>query len=261
MEPYWMVFLISIPLIFSMMTFDLSETFSIEVVFAQSNGLTQTGGDDTGTTNAKESSSIQSSSDSSSFIISGGDAVGSGNQIMCNSSAGDKWKMGLGLKDSSGVCLERESRPNQPPPSDDDEDNTASLAVSIIIGCESRGGNPSDLAVCNFVLNNIEPSVFSFLISGNNPNPSNFPASEAGTEVSLGTGDYRIVENVDDEVIQSIKDDLNADEFGILPEFTGDCTQEFPSLNTATGSVKAGDSVECNVTNQFLVQGGTAPSS
>jgi hypothetical protein len=254
-----MFFLISIPLIFSMMTVNLSETFSIRFVFSQSNGSVQTASN-ADTNYAKESSSTQSSSDRRSLITSGGGSVGSGNQISCKSNAEHKLTIGLDLKDSIGNCLERESQPNQPPPSDD-EDNTASLSISKIIGCESEGGNPSDLAVCSYVLNNIDPSVFSFLISGNNPNPSNFPASEAGTDVSLGAGEYRIVENADDEVIQSVKNDLNADELGAIPEFTGDCTQEFTSLNTATGSVNAEDSVECNVTNQFIVQGGTVPSS
>lgn len=257
MESHWMVLLISVSLVFHVMTFDLSEKFSTGFVFAQSNSVTQTA-NNPDTNHGEESRATESSSDQGTSTISGEGSIGSGNQISCNSIVGHKLTNGIGLTDSIGICTGNGNQPIQPSPGGDDE--LATLSISKIIECDSEGGNPNDLAVCSYVLNNVFPAVFSFVISGNNPNPSNFPASEEGTEVSIGAGDYRIVENVDDEIIQTIKNELNADELGVIPQFTGDCTPEFPSLNSATGSVDAGDSVECNVTNNFVVQGGTAPS-
>ncbi|VFJ14697.1 hypothetical protein [Candidatus Nitrosocosmicus franklandus] len=257
MKSFRIALLLLLPLVFSTGTFNLNEKFNNFFTYAQDGGLSQKGSNINN--EAEVYSLTQSSSSQNGFVTSGDVSAGSGNEVSCSNNGEHKMTTKHSLKDIKEICFGSENQPSRPSPGG--EDDLATLSIAKIIGCESRGGSPSDIAVCSYVLNNVDPSLFSFLISGNNPNPSNFPASEAGTDVSLDAGDYRIVENVDDEVIQSVKDDLNADELGVIPEFTGDCTQEVISFNTATGSVNAGDSVECNVTNQFIVQGGTVPIS
>lgn len=109
------------------------------------------------------------------------------------------------------------------------------------------------------VLTNADPSQFTINVAGNNPNPSSVTRSTAGDTVNLGAGSYTIDESASVSIItQTLSDNLGAD---IVTEtnFTGDCTGT--ELGIAQGSISAGQSQTCNITNVFLPDGGTVPSS
>ena len=94
-------------------------------------------------------------------------------------------------------------------------------------------------------------------MEGNNPDPSSpFPGSEAGTDVTLGPGNYV----VDETETQSVIDDANTFlnnhpevfSFQILPSFTGDCTNVIGNAE-ATGTIAAEDSQTCIGVNQICL--------
>ena len=105
----------------------------------------------------------------------------------------------------------------------------------------------------------ITPNYFNITVTGNNPNPSQFNGSSTAVVVTLDPGSY----NVTDIGYPSVTDALSEiiDEFqGIstiiqTTTFSGDCTQILNNLQTATGTIAAGDSQTCNIENAFTVNG------
>jgi len=68
--------------------------------------------------------------------------------------------------------------------------------------------------------------------------PSTFQGSTSGTLVTLGVGPYKANEELQTS-------------FGLIAEFTGDCTQTFPKTGSqeATGTISAGQHLTCTFTN------------
>jgi len=103
----------------------------------------------------------------------------------------------------------------------------------------------------------ITPNDFNITVTGNNPNPSQFNGSSTAVVVTLDPGSY----NVTDIGYPSVTDALSEiiDEFqGIstiiqTTTFSGDCTQILNNLQTATGTIAAGDSQICNIQNAFII--------
>ena len=103
----------------------------------------------------------------------------------------------------------------------------------------------------------ITPNDFNITVTGNNPNPSQFNGSSTAVVVTLDPGSY----NVTDIGYPSVTDALSEiiDEFqGIstiiqTTTFSGDCTQILINLQTATGTIAAGDSQICNIQNAFII--------
>jgi len=71
-------------------------------------------------------------------------------------------------------------------------------------------------------------------VTGNSPSPSTFNGDAKGTTVTLGPGAYKVTETT-----------LT----GFAITFSGSCQQEGLNSPSATGSISAGDSQECTITN------------
>ena len=66
--------------------------------------------------------------------------------------------------------------------------------------------------------------------------PASFAGSEEGTTVTLNVGDYNVTEDFEDNASSPLK---------VVRHFSADCS----------GSIEtAGESRECNVTNEFVVK-------
>jgi hypothetical protein len=138
------------------------------------------------------------------------------------------------------------------------------LTVSKEIVCESTNGSPSDDAVCDFAKtspNYPQTEDFSFTVSGNNPNPSTFPASSSGTPVTIGAGNYTIVEEFSNDFdIGKISSELNA--LSVILDSTsvrGDC--DFAGREIAIGTMTSGSSQDCTLVNTIAFNFGTVPGT
>lgn len=91
-------------------------------------------------------------------------------------------------------------------------------------------------------------------VTGNHPVPPQFDASEAGTVVTLGPGNYVVKEELKDSVLNEMAFYNQEHEeietivltFGI---YTGDCSPSDPT--EATGTLESGESQTCNIENHF----------
>jgi hypothetical protein len=126
----------------------------------------------------------------------------------------------------------------------------ATLAVNKTVTCTPNDTFPQSAAACETILNSAPPSSFNITVTGNNPNPSEFPGSSVPVNVTLGAGDYEVTEEVP---------------FVIPPQagvsttrttnFAGDCTDVNPidTLSTeATGTIEAGESQICEISNHYI---------
>lgn len=103
-------------------------------------------------------------------------------------------------------------------------------------------------------------------MEGNNPNPSSqIPGSPTGTNVRLGTGNYVVNETPTQSVFEDSTTFLDSHpevlSFRILPIFTGDCTNLIGSLETATGTIAAGESQTCIGLNQIQIAAFPEPTT
>ena len=91
---------------------------------------------------------------------------------------------------------------------------------------------PGTITVTKRVINegggSARPSDFTITVDGNSPTPSSFDGSSSGTTVTLEPGRYSVTENP-------------------LPEYTSS------SSNGCTGTVQAGETKECTITNTYSV--------
>jgi hypothetical protein len=161
-----------------------------------------------------------------------------------------------GAPSSLSFCQIGEPEDAEPEPED------AQLVVSKTVTCVSISGIPDDDAVCNWVLaespNSIEPSDFQIMVAGNNPVPSSFAGSETPEAVSIGPGDYTVSESRPDTSV--LQQELNTQVVNFGDSFfaSGDCVLN-QAENTATGTIAAGQSQDCNIINQIFIFGGTVP--
>ena len=144
----------------------------------------------------------------------------------------------------------------------EEEPEDTQLSVTKTMTCVSISGNPDDDAVCDWALasspNFVEPSDFQITVAGNNPDPSSFAGSETPEVVSIGPGDYTVSETRPDT--SALQQELNTPvvNFGETFSVSGDCIQN-QAEDTATGTIAAGQSQECNVLNQIFIFAGTVP--
>src|SRR5918994_4148593 len=124
------------------------------------------------------------------------------------------------------------------------------LAVNKTVTCTPNDTFPQSAAACEAILNSVPPSLFNITVTGNNPNPSEFPGSSLPVNVTLGAGDYEVTEEVP---------------FVIPPQagvtttrttnFAGDCTDVNPTdsqSTEATGTIEAGESQICEISNDYI---------
>ncbi len=130
-------------------------------------------------------------------------------------------------------------------------ETTGTLAVS-----KSRICNPipvdSRLVAdyCNTVENTISPDDFNIIVTGNEPNPSEFPGSNfQPVVVTLGAGDYEVTEELPDLPPPPAGVTVNR-----TTTFAGNCADVDPSdpeSIVAMGTIEAGESQTCDIGNAY----------
>ena len=117
------------------------------------------------------------------------------------------------------------------------------------VTCNPGDTFPQSAAACETIRNSVPPSLFNITVTGNNPNPSEFPGLSVPVNVTLGAGDYEVTEEapfVTPPAGVSTTRTTN---------FAGDCTDVNPNdpLSTeATGTIEAGESQICDISNDYL---------
>ena len=70
----------------------------------------------------------------------------------------------------------------------------ATLAMTKTVTCNPGDTFPQSAAACETIRNSVLPSLFNITVTGNNPNPSEFPGLSVPVNVTLGAGDYEVTE-------------------------------------------------------------------
>jgi hypothetical protein len=141
---------------------------------------------------------------------------------------------------------------------EEEEPTTGTLKVTKQITCDDSSALEGD---CEELLELLTEDQFTFQVEGNNPDPSStFPGSPAGTDVTLGPGDYVVTETIEESVFDDVFTffENNPDRFFIVVidhSFTGDCNfLDFSGTEVrATGTIAAGESQTCNAINAFTI--------
>jgi len=116
------------------------------------------------------------------------------------------------------------------------EESQTTLNVTKTVTCvvqEETVGVSQAIYICD----EVGPEDFEITVTGNNPNPSQFPGSETGTVVTLGAGSYTVSESL-----------VGATE----ATFSGDCTQTGPL--EAEGTISDGETQTCTIDNEVTIR-------
>ena len=142
---------------------------------------------------------------------------------------------------------------NEPP---SEEPTTGTLNVIKQVSCTDQQP-PNSISVqqavtpCQLFEELITENSFIIRVEGNNPIPSQFLGSPEGTEVTLGPGNYRVIEERLPIPIELIQQFPNIITYLPTQTFSGDCTGQVLS---ATGAIEAGESQTCNIENNVLIK-------
>ena len=109
---------------------------------------------------------------------------------------------------------------------------------------------PQSAAACEAILNSVSPSLFNITVTGNNPNPSEFPGSSVPVNVTLGAGDYEVTEEVP-FVIPPPLGFLQLEPQTLL-EIVLDVNPIDTLSTEATGTIEAGESQICEISNHYI---------
>jgi hypothetical protein len=123
----------------------------------------------------------------------------------------------------------------------------ATLAVTKTVTCTGDNG-PLAIAGCQQILSSAPPSSFNIVVTGNNPNPSEFAGSNDPVVVTLGAGNYEITEEV-----PVIPPPAGVSIPILTTSFDGDCTSVDPQSTEATGTIEAGESQICDISNDYSI--------
>jgi len=147
------------------------------------------------------------------------------------------------------------------------EESIATLSVSKTVSCTPQGTSSAVQIACNTILSGtlnpvlqITPYEFLIDVSGNNPNPRQFPGSTSPVDVTLDAGNYQVTETPQSSVqlkVGIIEASIDASSLGRITItgptaiFTGHCSQtdDFE----ATGTIETGETQTCNIENNFVV--------
>jgi hypothetical protein len=136
----------------------------------------------------------------------------------------------------------------------------ANLNVIKIIKCISRDGDPSDGAICAIITNRISADQYQMSLTGNVPEPLEFPGSSTGTNVELGKGGYTVDETLADtsEVGRFLGSAIGT---STTIGDGSDCEGVFQNgiFQEATGTIGAGQSQTCIIINTLHIDGGNVP--
>jgi hypothetical protein len=119
-----------------------------------------------------------------------------------------------------------------------------------VLQLEEENKNPS----CADLLGNITADQFNIQVTDDNPVPSQFPGSEAGTIVTLGAGAYTVTEDPDETSIAADLATLGGNITGPNITFTGQCSQTGVNSTSAAGTIVAGESQTCILENHFTIE-------
>ena len=122
------------------------------------------------------------------------------------------------------------------------EEPNATLAVTKNVTCSGPVGG------CSQILSSAPPSSFNIVVTGNNPNPSEFAGSNDPVVVTLGAGNYEITEDV-----PVITPPAGVTIPTLTTSFDGDCTSVDPQSTEATGTIEAGESQICDISNDYSI--------
>ncbi|MGE5634341.1 MAG: hypothetical protein ACM3VV_03865 [Deltaproteobacteria bacterium] len=146
--------------------------------------------------------------------------------------------------------------------SSDTTPTTSNLLVTKTVTCEeveekSILSIQQEIDPCETLLFTIGEGQFNISVSGNNPVPSAFVDSIGRQNVVLGPGAYTVTETQNILVFlaeQDLKDELSVDVNGPIPSFNEDCDEISQGSFSATGTIGAGASQECEITNLFQIE-------
>jgi hypothetical protein len=160
------------------------------------------------------------------------------------------------------VVVDNKTTPEEPEPT------TGTLTVTKQFTC-NEGQIPNSISIqqavspCQVVEELINEDDYIINVEGNNPSPSQFPGSSTGTDVTLGPGDYVITEPFPNTGIERIlfTQFPNIVAIGFFgPVFTGDCTSEtIGFLTRGIGTIEAGESQTCNLSNSIIIEQQSTP--
>jgi hypothetical protein len=139
--------------------------------------------------------------------------------------------------------------------------NKALTVVKQVV-YRSNDGSPSDAAVCAFAENSAnfpQPSGYQITVTGSNPSPSTFFGNSPGTPVTIGTGAYTVGETLASTA--ALETEMSTTSITTDSEFSGDCNEQTPPSQTATGSITAGASETCGIVNEITITGGEVPNT
>jgi len=127
---------------------------------------------------------------------------------------------------------------------------TATLAVTKTTRCDPDDSDAA-LEACGAIENAISPDEFNIVVTGNEPDPDEFPGSNTppGVVVTLGAGDYQVTEELPNLPILPPGVSVSR-----TTTFAGNCADVDPS-NTqsivAAGTIEAGESQICDIDNIY----------
>lgn len=156
---------------------------------------------------------------------------------------------GTGSVGSSGSTIIGSNNGNNNTDANGAEPGT--LTVTKEVRCDAPSGNPSNEEACAIIetlASFPEPSDYQITVSGNNPNPSNFPGSSTGNPVEISAGEYTITESLPS--LTALATEIRENVINIL-EATGDCIPgpENQNFTEATGIMTPGGSQTCHLIN------------
>jgi hypothetical protein len=151
----------------------------------------------------------------------------------------------------------------QPVVANSTQEQQATIIVTKIVRCDSSLGIPSDDSVCQFVLENVDANQFNLVVTGNNPNMTNFQGSANGTNISLDPGDYTISETAFDTM--NIENQLGETAIvTVLTDSNGDCSSQFNQVDVfqeAIGRISNSELQSCEIINTIDVSQGASPEA
>ena len=148
----------------------------------------------------------------------------------------------------------------------DDGDNveepepTATLLVTKTVICNAIDNSPTATVAWSTIRNTILPSSFNIVVTGNEPDPDEFPGSNSppGVVVTLGAGDYQVTEELPD--LPTLPASVIVSR---TTTFVGDCddVDSDPLSIVAAGTIEAGEEQTCDIDNLYEVRAAALTSS
>ena len=130
---------------------------------------------------------------------------------------------------------------------------TATLAVTKTVTCTPNDTFPPAAAACQFIRSNVLPSSFNIVVTGNEPHPSEIAGSNDPVIVNLGAGNYEVTEDVPLFVPPGGNLITRTTSFA---EGCIDVDPNDPQSTEAAGTIEAGESQTCNISNDYRVSSG-----